>query len=236
MKTCLAALLAVVTLVLQLPAAESYQPESHVTRGIYAHIHSAMQGSVWSPWGDGFTFADEGAHGGRSCVRCVGKAGTREQGISQGVSQAIALNQAQPKPVKIAGWSKCQGVPGPRDYRYSLYVDLTLADGTSWPMKLATFPPGTHDWQYAETVVTPPQPIRSARFHAFLRERDGTVWFDDLFFGETDGPNLLKCPGFEQEAYHLRPDGHWQPWDGAWGPELRLGAQEALVARLTNTN
>jgi hypothetical protein len=38
MKTCLAALLAAVTLVVQLPAAESYQPESHVTRGIYAHM------------------------------------------------------------------------------------------------------------------------------------------------------------------------------------------------------
>ena len=131
---------------------------------------------------------------GRACV-----AWARPTRGGQGVGQTIAFDQKTPKPVKIAGWSKSEGVPGPQGYHYSLYVDFSLADGTSWPMKLATFPTGTHDWQYAETVVTPPQPIRSARFHAFLRERDGTVWFDDLFLGEVDGPNLLKCPGFEKD-------------------------------------
>ena len=181
--------------VAEVAAAESYQPTSHVTRGIYADVAPAMQGSVWSPWGDGFTYVEEAAHGGLSCVRCVGKA----DALGQGVGQTIALGQKTPRPVKIAGWSKSEGVPGPQGYHYSLYVDFSLADGTSWPMKLAVFQTGTHDWQYAETVVTPPKPIRSARFHAFLRERDGTVWFDDLFFGEADGPNLLKCPGFEKD-------------------------------------
>jgi len=197
MKPCRAALIAVATIAAagECPAVESYQPKSHVTRGIYANISPAMQGSVWSSWGDGSTDVDEGAHGGRSCVRCVGKADAR----GQGVGQAITLDQKTPRPVKIAVWSKCEGVPGPQDYHYALYVDFSLAAGTSWPMKLATFPTGMHDWQYAETVVTPPQPIRSARFHAFLRERDGTVWFDDRFFGEADGPNLLKCPGFETD-------------------------------------
>ncbi|NLF69744.1 MAG: hypothetical protein GX575_11895 [Candidatus Anammoximicrobium sp.] len=197
MKTRRATLIAIVTIAATtvVPAAESDQPDSHVTRGIYADISAAMQGSVWSSWGDGFTYVDEGAHGGRSCVRCVGKADAR----GQGVGQTIKLDQKTPKPVKIAGWSKSEGVPGPQDYHYSLYVDFSLADGTSWPMKLATFPTGTHDWQYAETVVTPPQPIRSARFHAFLRERDGTIWFDDLFFGEAEGPNRLKCSGFEMD-------------------------------------
>ncbi|HPM81636.1 MAG TPA: hypothetical protein PLF81_13100 [Candidatus Anammoximicrobium sp.] len=202
MKPCRVAMLAVVSLAAaaevpfaEFSAAESFQPKSNVTRGIYANISPAMQGSVWGIWGDGFTYVDEGAHGGQSCVRCTGKA----DGRGQGVGQTIALDQKTPKPVKIAGWSKSADVPGPKDYHYSLYVDFSLADGTSWPMKLAAFDTGTHDWQYAETVVTPPQPIRSARFHAFLRERDGTVWFDDLFCGEADGPNLLKCPGFEKD-------------------------------------
>ena len=175
-------------------AAESYQPRSHVTRGIYANISPAIQGSVWAPWGDGFDFVEEGAHGGRSCIRCTGKTGSD----GQGVGQVVELNQQAARPVKIAGWSKSQETAGPRGYHYSLYVDFTLAGGTSWPMKLATFETGTHDWQYAETIVTPPKPIKSARFHAFLRERHGTVWFDDLFFGEVGGPNLLKCPGFEK--------------------------------------
>lgn len=175
--------------------AESYQPKSNVTRGIYAPIAAAMQGSVWNKWGDGFTYVDDDAHGGRSSVRCTGNAGA----AGGGVGQTIELNQKSPKPVKIAGWSKCEAVPGEKGYHYSLYVDFSLDDGTSWPMKLATFDTGTHDWQYAETVVTPPKPIRSARFHAFLRERGGVAWFDDLFFGESDGPNLLKSPGFEKD-------------------------------------
>ncbi len=176
-------------------AAESYQPGSNVTRGIYADITPALQESVWAAWGDGFAYVDDDAHSGQSCVRCVVQA----DGRGQGVGQTVTLDQKTPKPVKIAGWSKCQGVPGPKDYHYSLYVDFSLADGTSWPMKVAPFEPGDHDWRYAETVATPPRPIRSAHFHAFLRERPGTVWFDDLFFGEVDGPNLLKCPGFEKD-------------------------------------
>ncbi|NUQ64231.1 MAG: hypothetical protein HUU20_17310 [Pirellulales bacterium] len=196
MNRChVAAVLVSFTILTVLGYAQSYQPKGNVSRGIYADISGAMQGSVWSEWGNGFTYVDEAAHGGRACVRCVGKAGA----AGQGVGQAVELNQKTPKPVKIAGWSKCEGVPGPKGYHYSLYVDFSLSDGTSWPMKLATFETGTHDWQYSETVVLPPKPIRSARFHAFLREWDGTAWFDDLFFGEADGPNVLKCPGFEKE-------------------------------------
>lgn len=176
-------------------AAESPPPASNVTRGIYADIGRAMQNTVWSPWGDGFAYVDEGGHGGRSCVRCVGKASAR----GQGVGQSISFDQSTAKPVKIAGWSKSDGVAGAEGYHYSLYVDFSLDDGTAWPMKLATFRPGTHAWQYAETIVTPPRPIRSARFHAFLRQREGIVWFDDLFLGEVGGPNLLKCPGFEKD-------------------------------------
>ena len=184
-------------------AAESYQPTSHVTRGIYAHIHRVIRASVWDSWGSGFEFVTSGAeradedrpHGGEACVRCVGEAGTR----GQGVGQSVELNQTKPKAVKIAGWSRCQDVKADKNYTYSLYVDLTFADGESWPMKVAAFETGTHDWQYAETVVTPPKPLARARFYAFIREIDGTVWFDDLFFGEAGGRNLLRCPGFEKD-------------------------------------
>ena len=177
-------------------AAESYQPKSNVTRGIYARINRMIRASVWDDWGSGYAFAEEQPHGGRACVRCVGKAGTR----GQGVGQTIELNQAKARAVKIAGWSRCEKVEGEKSYRYSLYVDFTLADGKSWPMKLATFETGTHGWQYAETVVTPPKALRSARFWAFIRETGGTVWFDDLFFGEVGGKNLLRCPGFEKAS------------------------------------
>jgi hypothetical protein len=64
-------------------------------------------------------------------------------------------------------------------------------------MKLALFEPGTHDWEFSQTIIEPAKPLKSARFHAFIREQTGTVWFDDLFFGEPGGDNLLRDPGFE---------------------------------------
>ena len=76
-------------------------------------------------------------------------------------------------------------------------------DGESWPMKVAAFETGTHDWQYSELIIEPEKPLKSAQYWAFLRESEGTVWFDDLFFGPPDGENLLKSPGFEKK---LDPD------------------------------
>ena len=175
-------------------AAESYQPGSHVTRGIYAHLNPVVRAGVWSAWGSGFDYVGDKPHGGKACIRCVG--GNGQPG--QGVGQTVELKQTAPKPVRIAGWSRCEGVEGEPSYHYSLYVDFVFADGTPWHMKLATFATGTHGWQHAETVLTPPKPLHSARFHAFIREIGGTVWLDDLWLGEAGGPNLLKCPGFEK--------------------------------------
>jgi len=175
-------------------AAESYQPQSHVTRGIYAHLNPVVRAGVWSAWGSGFDYVGDKPHGGKACIRCVGENGQP----GQGVGQTVELKQTAAKPVRIAGWSRCEGVEGEPSYHYSLYVDFVFADGTPWHMKLATFATGTHGWQHAETVLTPPKPLRSARFFAFIREIGGTVWFDDLWLGEAGGPNLLKCPGFEK--------------------------------------
>ena len=117
-----------------LEAAGSYQPSSNVTRGIYARMDSAVGTCVWQSWGGGFRFVDSQAHEGQSCIRCEGHAG--EPG--QGVRQRIELGQAEPRPVKIAGWSRAEAVSGDRSYRYSLYVDFVFTDGQSWPMKLAS--------------------------------------------------------------------------------------------------
>jgi len=174
--------------------AESYQPKSNVTRGIYAGMRGVIKKTVWGTYGRESAYMESEPHGGKACVRCVSDS---DEG-SCGVSQRIELNQKAPKAIKIAGWSRAKNVEGEKSYHYSLYVDFQFTDGTGWPMKLALFDTGTHGWQYAETIVTPPKPLRSASFHAFIREIPGTVWFDDLFLGEADGDNLLRCPGFEE--------------------------------------
>lgn len=173
--------------------AESYPPTSHITRGIYAPAADAMDVLVWSPWGAGFERVEDTAHSGRFSVRCVNE----PSGNGQGIGQSVELNQTEPRPIRIAGWSRAENVQGAKGWQYSLYVDFRYADGTSWPMQIAAFSPGSHDWEYAETIAQPEKPLASARFYAFIRQIGGTVWFDDLFLGEPDGKNLLRAADFE---------------------------------------
>ncbi|NUQ01664.1 MAG: hypothetical protein HUU35_17610, partial [Armatimonadetes bacterium] len=104
-----------------------------------------------------------------------------------------------PKPIRIAGYSRAEGVEGNPNWTYSIYLDLKQTDGTAVYGKVATFRTGSHDWEQAETIFTPAAPIASATVHVFLRNVGGTAWFDDLFVGEDGGPNLLRCAGFEEE-------------------------------------
>lgn len=178
--------------------AVAYHPECNVVRGIYIHAADAVYYGPWHPYGKAGQPTDKIRRSGRFSLMCDNGAGG--PGSGSGMSQTVEVNQREPRPIKIAGWSRAEGVEGERGWQYSLYVDFILADGTPWFMKTASFSTGTHDWEYSETIVTPPKPVKSARFYAFLREYPGRVWFDDLFFGEADGPNLLQAPGFEPDA------------------------------------
>lgn len=187
--------LAVVLLLSAGGRAESFQPASHVTRGIYVDLRDMMRASIWKMAQGACTLTGQDVHAGEACLRVAGAPDK-----AYGASQHVVLNQREPRPVKIAGWSRAEGVSVGRPYRYSIYVDFKFTDGKPWYMKVAPFAPGTHGWEYAETVVRPPKPLASAEVHVFLREAEGTAWFDDLFLGEADGPNLLACPGFERET------------------------------------
>lgn len=175
----------------------AYAPESKVTRGIYVHYRDLVPLKPWGNWGTGYELVQEAPHSGQWCLKAVGTEGTE----GQGASQTVPINQERPAPLKIAGWSRAEGVQATgTSYRYSLYVDLIYADGESWPAKVAPFRPGSHDWEYSEIVIEPAKPVASARFYVFIRGLAGTVWFDDLFFGPPDGANLLQEPGFERVA------------------------------------
>lgn len=149
-------------------------------------------------------------------------------------------------PLQIAGWSKAERVVGAeRASNYSVYADLRCADGSSIYMQVATFSGGTHDWEYAETILEPTAPILTVAVYVFLRQATGTVWFHDIFVGPVDGTNLLRNPGFEPEdrtdregrdrmlaaladlninALHIYLPGSpacWQARDGQGNPTVR---------------
>lgn len=172
----------------------------NITRGIYCPPGPLLSTARWGYYGGDYAFTDEAALGGRRSLKVVTPSAT---GPGSGVSQTIQIRQEAPAPIKISGWSKAVDVADPvKDYRYSIYLDLTHTDGTPLHMQVAGFNGGTHDWEYSETVVTPEKPLKSAKVYVFLRGRTGTAYFDDIFVGPVGGPNLLQNAGFEPEDEH----------------------------------
>jgi hypothetical protein len=120
-------------------------------------------------------------HRGRASLRFV----KNEAATVFWVSHNVELNQKQPAPLVISGWSKAERVTGKRGANYSVWVDLQYTDGTSlWGQK-ATFNVGTHDWQLAEFPFVVAKPVRRATVNVLFRgSATGTVWFDDVALQE----------------------------------------------------
>ncbi len=171
-----------------------------IVRGIYCRPGAALDNRVWRPYGRGFVADSRTAHSGRVSLRCA----NADASEAHGAGQFVEFNQPKARPIVIAGWAKLQGVSGRPSYKCSVYLDLRLRNGKSWPMKVAVFDPAKKGWQYAERVYVPPAAVRSARVYVFLREKAGTAWFDDIYVGEvldakgTRSKNLLRAPGFER--------------------------------------
>ncbi|MBN2270910.1 MAG: hypothetical protein JXN61_09870 [Sedimentisphaerales bacterium] len=99
--------------------------------------------------------------------------------VQRGVSQTVVLNQVEPEPIVAVACSKAEGVGGGRNSDYSLYLDLTYADGTPLWGQVDPFSVGSHDWEKAQVVVFPDKPVRAVSFHMLLRRHSGKAWFRD---------------------------------------------------------
>jgi hypothetical protein len=198
-------LLPLALLLATLPAAAAPpgRPPAGIVRGIYADPGAAIENRLWGGYGAGYAEDTTAKHGGTTSLRCA----NATDADAHGALQAIRLEQEAPRPIVVSGWARLEGVSGPADYHCSVYLDLVLKDGTRWSMKIAAFDPAQAGWQYAEATYTPPSPIESARVFVFLRERQGTAWFDDIGVQEvldaqgTRSKNLLADPGFEAAAH-----------------------------------
>lgn len=137
-----------------------------------------LKADGWGGWQKGFT--KEG-----NVFLCDNGADTAAQ---RGVSQSVELNQTEPKPIVAVAWSKAEGVGGGRDNDYSLYLDLTYADGEPLWGQTASFSVGTHDWEKRQVVLLPAKPIKSLSFHMLLRKHAGKAWFREPALCEIDVP------------------------------------------------
>ncbi|MCS7252699.1 MAG: hypothetical protein RMK18_02115 [Armatimonadota bacterium] len=194
---------------------ESYTKASIMLQTIEGAFERPRKEQVkgWQAYGAGFSIDGKVARTGRNSIRCS----ANRLGMEFGISQTVVLNQKEPKPLLISAWSKAQDVTGKTSADYSIYVDLIYDDGTPHWGLTAEFETGTHDWMKAERLFHPKRPVaRATVYLLFRRTHTGTVWFDDAFFGEAGGHNLLINGSFEELAKG--------ELDGVYLDSLEMGA------------
>ena len=141
----------------------------------------------WQPAPKGYRLAAGEGRLGSQALACENESGNGWYGASQ----SIVLNQTNATPLTVRGWSKAAGVSGGTDNDYSLYVDLTYADGSSLWGQTANFRTGTHDWQQRQFMIFPDKPVKALSFHCLFRGHAGKVWFDDIGLEETQSDAVL---------------------------------------------
>lgn len=186
----------------------------------FARVYTVMEG--WSGYGNGYGIDEKVSRTGRRSVRCRSEG----EGGEWGLQQTVVLNQKEPKPLIVKAWSKAEGVTGPEDGNYAIYVDLYYTDGTPQWALIAPFEVGTHDWQERELRIEPQKPIANLTVYLlFRRTHRGTVWFDDVSLTEEGSArNLLKNPGFEGRVVKGE-------LDGTYLDSLEMGATELNFRR-----
>ncbi len=145
----------------------------------------------WQPFNHGFQSAPGAGRGGSAAIVCE----NATDKTASGASQTLVLNQTNVTPLVVRGWSRAEGVTGGTDSDYSLYVDLTYADGTPLWGQTAGFRCGTHDWERREFMILPEKPVKSLTLHCLFRGHAGKVWFDDVSLDElraADGAVLFQ--------------------------------------------
>jgi hypothetical protein len=179
-------LLAALTIVLCSCPAPA-RPSSLTNSGF--EIVDPVNGSLaasWTAYGSGYALDRAVKHSGALSVRCE-SAGVDK---TYGAMTTVTLDQTTAAPIVVSGWSRAQNVGGAPNSDYSVYVDLTYADGTPLWAQTASFDTGSHDWQFRHILIVPAKPVRSMNIYALFRNHSGTVWFDDFDAHELS-PSLL---------------------------------------------
>jgi hypothetical protein len=147
--------------------------------------------STWQPIGNGFEVDRRVAHSGKGSLRLQI---TPEQ-IKETPTFAVGARAVLPKikteqPLRLAAWCKTDGLAGGSEADLTMDVALFIEDGTRDTVRLS-LPSGTHDWQLVEAVIQPRMEItvdKPPLMSISMRNKTGTVWLDDLYFGpDTQG-------------------------------------------------
>ena len=148
---------------------------------------------LWNPYGKGFDY---------DTLLVDAKSGKRSVHVKndsltefRGTYARITLNQIMPQDLILSGWSKALNVSGTKDYDYSLYIDIRYQDDTPLYGQVASFSPGTHDWEYSTKIIHPAKPIKDLSLYALFRKHTGEAWFDHLALRLYTAPDEVRRSG-----------------------------------------
>ena len=132
----------------------------------------SLENVAWKAWEDGYVATDEG-------LVCDNG---NDAKLRRGLGKLVVLNQKRPLAIRVTAESKAENASRGDESNYSLYLDISYADGTNeWGVKSA-FTQGTHDWEEKEVVFMPAKPIESVNCWLLFRNHTGKVWFRNLKF------------------------------------------------------
>ena len=131
-----------------------------------------LENVAWKAWEDGYVATDEG-------FVCDNG---NDAKLRRGLGKLVVLNQKRPLAIRVTAESKAENASTADESNYSLYLDISYADGTNeWGVK-SSFTPGTHDWEEKEVVFMPGKPIESVNCWLLFREHSGKAVFRNLKF------------------------------------------------------
>jgi len=141
----------------------------------------------WHFWENGYAVAPGHGRNGGMAIQCS----SRDTAGQLGAGQTLQLEQTEPIPLIVTGWSRAENVSGPESRGYAIYIDALYMDGTPLWGITSNFSTGTHDWEERRCVLVPEKPLRSITVYALFREHTGTVWFDDFTVHTTANREML---------------------------------------------
>ncbi len=170
----------------------------------------------WNFYGAGYKLSDDAVDGKRS-ILCE----SDDMQTMRGATQTVALNQTEPIPLILHGFSKGENVfPANLSGDYSLYLDARYVDGSPLWGEIVPFG-GTRDkghgtgWQWGWRLIVPEKPIREAIVYALFRYRKGRAWFDGVGLTELRlTPNLAKAESNAPEMLPLTDGDFKTVWQG----------------------
>ena len=187
----------------------------------------------WNFYGVGYKLSDDAIDGKRG-IFCE----SDDMQTMRGAMQTVALNQTEPIPLILHGFSKGENVfPANLSGDYSLYLDARYVDGSPLWGEIVPFG-GTRDgrrgtgWQWGWRLIVPEKPIREAVVYALFRYRKGRAWFDGVGLTELRlPPNLAKVEGNAPEMLPLTDGDFRTMWQGKGESVIPLAVSPMAMVR-----